>query len=142
MLLILCAVAFAHNASMASALILNSSVTNELDKLLVVCQSIANPAVQQEYGLPTPKISGIPLASQVGLLVGAGIWGFSADVIGRKLAFNTSLFSCAIFVLIAGGMPSYISFAAMLVPRILLRCQSLRSLVSPSTLLELEETTF
>jgi MFS family permease len=63
--------------------------------------------------LPDAHVSGIPLASQVGLLVGAGIWGFSADIIGRKLAFNTSLLSCAVFVLVAGGMPSYISFAAM-----------------------------
>jgi MFS family permease len=80
---------------------------------LVVCQAIANPAVQQEYGRPTKKIAGIPLASQIGLLAGAAIWGFSADVIGRKLAFNTSLFSCAVFVLIAGAMPGYISFATL-----------------------------
>jgi MFS family permease len=81
----------------------------------VVCQSIANPAVQQQYGRPNPHISGIPMASQIGLLVGAGLWGFSADIIGRKLAFNTSLFSCAVFVIIAGGMPSYISFATLYV---------------------------
>ncbi|KAF2103593.1 MFS general substrate transporter [Rhizodiscina lignyota] len=84
-----------------------------VDSLLVVAHSIANPAVQQEYGLPSPHVSGIPLASQVGLLVGAGIWGFSADIIGRRIAFNTSLFSCAIFVIIAGAMPGYISFAAL-----------------------------
>ncbi len=53
------------------------------------------------------------MASQIGLLVGAAAWGFTADIIGRKLAFNTSLFSCAIFVLIAAGMPSYISFATL-----------------------------
>ena len=82
-------------------------------QLLIVAHSIANPAVQQEYGNPSKHVSGIPLASQVGLLVGAGIWGFSADIIGRKLAFNTSLLSCAVFVLIAGGMPNYISFAAL-----------------------------
>ncbi|KAI9685343.1 MAG: hypothetical protein M1820_010814 [Bogoriella megaspora] len=84
-----------------------------VDSLLIVCQSIANPAVQQEYGLPSAHVSGIPLASQVGLLVGAGVWGFSADIIGRRLAFNTSLFICAVFVLIAGAMPNYISFSAM-----------------------------
>ncbi|KID87362.1 Major facilitator superfamily domain, general substrate transporter [Metarhizium guizhouense ARSEF 977] len=53
------------------------------------------------------------MASQIGLLVGAGLWGFSADVIGRKLAFNTSLFSCVVLVIIASGMPSYISFASL-----------------------------
>jgi MFS family permease len=69
--------------------------------------------VDREYGRPNKQIAGIALASQVGLLVGAAVWGFSADIIGRKLAFNTSLFLCASAVLIAGGMPSYISFAAL-----------------------------
>ncbi|KAK5732304.1 hypothetical protein LTR17_010618 [Elasticomyces elasticus] len=84
-----------------------------VDSLLVVTQSIAQPAVSQEYGNPSKHIAGIALASQIGLLVGAAVWGFSADVIGRKLAFNTSLFVCAIFVTIAGAMPNYISFSAM-----------------------------
>ncbi|KAG8533976.1 uncharacterized protein KY384_001719 [Bacidia gigantensis] len=84
-----------------------------VDSLLIICHSIAQPAVAQEYGSPTKKIAGIALASQVGLLIGAALWGFSADIIGRRLAFNTSLFICAIFVLIAAGMPNYISFATM-----------------------------
>lgn len=84
-----------------------------VDSSLIVCQSIANPAVQQEYGRPTARIVGIPLGSQVGLLLGAGLWGFSADIIGPRFAFQTSLFSCAIFVAIAGSMPGYISFAAI-----------------------------
>lgn len=82
-------------------------------QLLIVCQSIAQPAVSQEFGSPSKHIKGVALASQVGLLVGAALWGFSADIIGRKIAFNTSLFLCAGFVLIAGGMPNYISFSAM-----------------------------
>ena len=82
-------------------------------KLLIVCQSISQPAVTQEYGQPSKYIKGVNLASQIGLLVGAVVWGFSADIIGRRLAFNTSLFICAIFVLIGGAMPNYISFAAM-----------------------------
>jgi len=47
------------------------------------------------------------------MLVGAAIWGFTADVIGRKLAFNSSLLICAAFVLIAGGIANYYSFATM-----------------------------
>ncbi|KAE8551241.1 hypothetical protein EYB25_007477 [Talaromyces marneffei] len=72
-----------------------------VDSLLVVCQSIAHPSASQEFGNPSKYVAGISLASQIGLLVGAAFWGFSADVIGRKLAFNTSLFACAAFVLIA-----------------------------------------
>ncbi|KAL1850391.1 hypothetical protein VTK73DRAFT_9694 [Phialemonium thermophilum] len=84
-----------------------------VDSLLIVCNAIAQPAVDQEFGRPNKRIAGIALASQIGLLVGAAVWGFTADIIGRKLAFNTSLFICAAFVLIAGGMPNYVSFAAM-----------------------------
>lgn len=67
----------------------------------------------QEYGNPSKHVAGIALASQVGLLVVAAVWGFSADVIGRRLAFNTSPFICAILITIAGAMPSYISFSAL-----------------------------
>lgn len=80
---------------------------------MIVCQSIAQPAVDQEFGRPVKKIAGVALASQVGLLFGAAVWGFTADIIGRKLAFNSSLFICAAFVLIAGGMPDYYSFSTM-----------------------------
>lgn len=80
-----------------------------------MCNAIAQPAVDREFGRPNKKIAGVALASQVGLLAGAAIWGFTADIIGRKLAFNSSLFICAAFVLIAGGMPNYVSFSAMLV---------------------------
>lgn len=51
----------------------------------------------------------------MGLLIGAAFWGYSADIIGRRIAFNTGFFICALFVIIAGGMPNYISFAAMYV---------------------------
>lgn len=57
-----------------------------VDSLLIVCQSIAQPAVDREYGRPTKEIAGIALASQVGLLEGAAIWGFTADIIGRKVS--------------------------------------------------------
>jgi hypothetical protein len=60
--------------------------------------------VTQEFGNPGAPIQGIALAA---------IWGFSADVIGRRLAFNSSLFLCSISVLIAAGMPSYTSFSSM-----------------------------
>ncbi|KAK9334905.1 major facilitator superfamily domain-containing protein [Lipomyces starkeyi] len=83
-----------------------------VDSLLIVCQSIAQPQVELQY--PRPNIiRGISVASSVGLFVGAVFWGMGADIIGRRLAFNSSLFICAIFVIIAGAMPSYVSFAAM-----------------------------
>ncbi|KGO40160.1 Major facilitator superfamily domain, general substrate transporter [Penicillium expansum] len=84
-----------------------------VDSLLVICQSIAMPAVTMQYGSPDKRLKGIALASQIGLLAGAAIWGLSADIIGRRLAFNSSLLLAAVFTIIAGGMPGYISFATM-----------------------------
>ncbi|ORY18339.1 major facilitator superfamily domain-containing protein [Clohesyomyces aquaticus] len=84
-----------------------------VDSLLIVCQSIAQPGVDKEFGRSHKIIAGVSLASQIGLLAGAALWGFSADIIGRKLAFNSSLFICATFVLLAGGLPDYISFSTM-----------------------------
>ncbi|KAL1404847.1 hypothetical protein Q8F55_008458 [Vanrija albida] len=84
------------------------------DSLLVSCQYITQRSVIQEFGNPNPPLQGVSLASQIGLLAGAALWGFSADIIGRRLAFNSSLFVCAIFVLLTGAMPNYISFCAFI----------------------------
>jgi len=42
-----------------------------------------------------------------GLLVGAIFWGFGADLIGRKIAFNSSLFLSAIFAILVGTMGNF-----------------------------------
>lgn len=45
------------------------------------------------------------------MLVGALFWGITADVIGRKWAFNTSLFICSASAIVAGAAPSWGSLA-------------------------------
>lgn len=42
-----------------------------------------------------------------GMLVGALFWGFSADLIGRKFAFNSSLLLSSIFAFLAGCMSNW-----------------------------------
>ncbi|KAI9795937.1 MAG: hypothetical protein M1833_006585 [Piccolia ochrophora] len=83
-----------------------------VDSMLIVLQGITQPMVELEYKNPHPKLKGISMASAVGLLIGALFWGFSADIIGRKIAFNATLFMCAIATILAGAMPNYVSFAA------------------------------
>ena len=56
---------------------------------------------------------GAQIALYVGLLVGALFWGLSADIIGRRWAFNLSLLLSAIFTVIAGAMPNYPGFATL-----------------------------
>ncbi|CAL1189364.1 unnamed protein product [Candida parapsilosis] len=46
-----------------------------------------------------------------GMILGALVWGFGADLIGRKLAFNLSLLLSAIFAIMAGMMGNMASYA-------------------------------
>ena len=57
-----------------------------------------------------PKFhAGLTIAAYLGMLLGAIFWGFGADIIGRRTAFNTSLFICSIFAITAGASPNYAS---------------------------------
>ncbi|KAF4591536.1 membrane transporter [Ophiocordyceps camponoti-floridani] len=51
----------------------------------------------------------LTIAVYGGMLSGALFWGLFADMIGRKLAFNLSLFMSAICCILAGVMPSWSS---------------------------------
>ncbi|KAK5173263.1 Major Facilitator superfamily [Saxophila tyrrhenica] len=42
------------------------------------------------------------------MLVGALFWGLSADIIGRKYAFNISLLLSSVFCIVAGAAPNWI----------------------------------
>lgn len=48
------------------------------------------------------------------MLVGAVFWGLSADIVGRKYAFNISLFICSIFTVVSGAAPSWVSLAVFI----------------------------
>jgi MFS family permease len=50
----------------------------------------------------------------MGMLFGALFWGISADIIGRKIAFNVSLFICSVFCTIAGASPSWPALATFI----------------------------
>lgn len=41
------------------------------------------------------------------MLVGAIFWGLSADIVGRRYAFNISLFICSVAAIVAGAMPNW-----------------------------------
>lgn len=42
----------------------------------------------------------------IGLTFGAAFWGIASDVIGRRLAFNVTLFLGGVFGIAAGGAPT------------------------------------
>lgn len=77
-----------------------------VDSLILLIQSIISSQAILEF---QPSFStGLTIAVYVGMLVGALFWGLSADVIGRRFAFNVSLFISSIFTIVAGASPNWI----------------------------------
>ncbi|KAL4974554.1 major facilitator superfamily domain-containing protein [Aspergillus desertorum] len=77
-----------------------------VDSLILLLQSIISTQATLEF---QPSFdTGLTIAVYVGMLVGALFWGFSADVIGRRFAFNVSLFISAVFTIVAGASPNWI----------------------------------
>ncbi|KAJ5220439.1 Major facilitator superfamily domain general substrate transporter [Penicillium chermesinum] len=77
-----------------------------VDSLILLLQSIISQQAQYQF---KPKFdTGLTIAVYVGMLAGALFWGISADSIGRRFAFNVSLFVSSIFTIVAGASPSWI----------------------------------
>ncbi|EON65113.1 hypothetical protein W97_04350 [Coniosporium apollinis CBS 100218] len=77
-----------------------------VDSLILLLQGIT--AGQAVLEFRPSFIRGLTIAVYVGMLVGALFWGLSADIIGRKWAFNCSLMICSIFAIVAGASPNWI----------------------------------
>ncbi|KAJ7623409.1 MFS general substrate transporter [Roridomyces roridus] len=56
----------------------------------------------------------LSLAANIGLLVGAIVWGFGSDVWGRRWSFNLTLLIAGVFGLSAGGSPNFLTLASLL----------------------------
>jgi len=76
------------------------------DSLILLIQSII--ATQARYEFHPSFKNGLTIAVYVGMLVGALFWGMSADIIGRRFAFNVSLLISSIFAIIAGASPNWV----------------------------------
>lgn len=76
-----------------------------MDALQLSLQGIISVQAVLEFQPSYEK--GLTIALYIGMLVGALFWGLFADIIGRKIAFNVSLFICSIFTIVAGAAPSW-----------------------------------
>lgn len=77
-----------------------------MDSLILLIQSIIATQAALEFNPSYAR--GLTIAVYVGMLAGALFWGLSADIIGRKFAFNYSLMVCSIFAIVAGASPNWI----------------------------------
>ncbi|KAL8654756.1 MAG: hypothetical protein Q9226_003304 [Calogaya cf. arnoldii] len=66
------------------------------------------PALTQEFGPSETQVRYTTCALFIGLCLGASFWGIASDVIGRRLAFNMTLFLAGVFGLGVGGGNSWI----------------------------------
>ncbi|KAI5919361.1 major facilitator superfamily domain-containing protein [Camillea tinctor] len=70
------------------------------------------PAVANEF-TDISRLSFSSVAYYVGLIIGASFWGTSADLIGRKPAFNATLFIGGIFGCAVAGSQNFIAFCSL-----------------------------
>ena len=75
------------------------------DSLILLLQTITTNAAQDEFH-PSYAYA-LTMAVYSGMLIGALFWGLSADVIGRKYAFNVSLFISSVFAIAGGASPNW-----------------------------------
>ncbi|KAK4155257.1 major facilitator superfamily domain-containing protein [Chaetomidium leptoderma] len=84
-----------------------------VDSLILLLQSVVAAPAFREFG-EVGYDKGLTIAVYTGMLVGALFWGFGADIIGRRYAFNISLIICSVACIIAGGMPTWASLGVMI----------------------------
>lgn len=63
-----------------------------------------------EFGISESHVRFTTCALFLGLCIGASFWGIASDIIGRRWAFNTTLFLAGAFGLAAGGGPTWIGY--------------------------------
>jgi MFS family permease len=63
--------------------------------------------MQAAYEFSSSYSKDLTIALYVGMLVGALFWGMSADMIGRKIAFNVSLVIYSVFTIVARTPPTW-----------------------------------
>ncbi|KAK4207826.1 hypothetical protein QBC37DRAFT_444253 [Rhypophila decipiens] len=81
-----------------------------VDSLVLLLQSVIATQAFMEFG-EVGFANALTIAVYVGMLVGALFWGTTADIIGRRLAFNTSLAICSVAAAISAAMPNWPSLA-------------------------------
>jgi MFS family permease len=75
-----------------------------------ILQLILPPVLVEFSGNQGPWLK---LAENIGLLLGATVWGLGSDIWGRRISFNITLLIVGVFGTAAGGSPNYTTLSAM-----------------------------
>ncbi|KAK6995747.1 sugar transporter [Favolaschia claudopus] len=74
--------------------------------------AIILPQIKSE--LHPSRVEFATMSLFIGLIVGASVWGILADLIGRRLSFNITLFIAAVFGIAAGGANNFTTVCALI----------------------------
>ncbi|KAG7098331.1 hypothetical protein E1B28_000292 [Marasmius oreades] len=74
--------------------------------------AIILPQIQKE--LKPTRVEFATFALYIGLILGASTWGILADLIGRRLSFNITLFIAAVFGIAGGGANSFVTLCSLI----------------------------
>lgn len=83
------------------------------DNLWLQGLALTLPSLSQEFGVSDSRVRFTTCATFLGLCIGACVWGTASDVIGRRLAFNATLFLAGVFGLAVGGGPTWIGTSGL-----------------------------
>ncbi|EOD43656.1 putative sugar transporter protein [Neofusicoccum parvum UCRNP2] len=83
------------------------------DNLWLQGVALTLPKLTAEFGIDSNTIRYTTLSLFTGLCIGASFWGIASDIIGRRLAFNATLFIAGAFGLAAGGGHSWVATCSL-----------------------------
>ncbi|EUC31902.1 hypothetical protein COCCADRAFT_100101 [Bipolaris zeicola 26-R-13] len=83
------------------------------DNLWLQGVALTLPQLSVEFGVSESEVRYTTLALFLGLCIGASFWGTASDIIGRRVAFNFTLFLAGAFGLASGGGPNWIGTCAL-----------------------------
>lgn len=83
------------------------------DNLWLQGVALTLPSLSAEFGISETNVRYTTLALFTGLCCGAVFWGTLSDIVGRRLAFNMTLFITSVFGIAVGGSSTWIQVCAL-----------------------------
>ncbi|KAI9889701.1 MAG: hypothetical protein M1814_005000 [Vezdaea aestivalis] len=83
------------------------------DNLWLQGVALTLPGLSETFDVSETKVRYTTCATFAGLCVGASFWGIASDIIGRRLAFNTTLFLAGLFGLLVAAGQSWIAVCGL-----------------------------
>ncbi|KAI0420668.1 sugar transporter [Xylaria grammica] len=84
------------------------------DNLWMQGVSLILPSLSEEFGVTEKQVRYTTSSVYVGLSIGSALWGVGADIVGRRIAFNFTLFITSIFGTMAAFAPNWPAVCVLL----------------------------